>query len=115
MAEHTVFVVSVPNGSRRVRSQRKSVDWGTMGPPLGGAYECYAHISRYKYEICVNSSVEKLISRTRSLRDYCGGLNGYSVLKFALMQWNLPSQVYRYLSPLTEPLVLQSLMANGRL
>ena len=30
---------------RRVRSQRKSVDWGTMGPALGGAYECYAHIS----------------------------------------------------------------------
>ena len=29
---------------RRVRSQRKSVDWGTMGPALGGAYECYAHI-----------------------------------------------------------------------
>ena len=30
---------------RRVRSQRNSVDWGTMGPALGGAYECYAHIS----------------------------------------------------------------------
>ena len=30
---------------RRVRSQRKSVDWGTMGPALGGAYERYAHIS----------------------------------------------------------------------
>ena len=37
---------------RRVRSQRKSscsqrksIDWGTMGPALGGAYECYAHIS----------------------------------------------------------------------
>ena len=30
---------------RRVRSQRKSVDWGTMGPALGGAYECYTHIS----------------------------------------------------------------------
>ena len=30
---------------RRVRSQRKSVDCGTMGPALGGAYECYAHIS----------------------------------------------------------------------
>ena len=30
---------------RPVRSQRKSVDWGTMGPTLGGAYECYAHIS----------------------------------------------------------------------
>ena len=29
---------------RRVHSQRKSVDWGTMGPALGGAYECYAHI-----------------------------------------------------------------------
>ena len=29
----------------RVRSQRKSVDWGTMGTALGGAYECYAHIS----------------------------------------------------------------------
>ena len=41
------FVVSVRNGSRRVRSQRKSVDWGTMGPALGGAYECYAHISSY--------------------------------------------------------------------
>ena len=37
LAEHTVFC--------RVRSQRKSVDWGTMGPALGGAYECYAHIS----------------------------------------------------------------------
>ena len=34
-------------GFRRVRSQRKSVDWGTMGPALGGAYECYAHISSY--------------------------------------------------------------------
>ena len=45
LAEHTVFVVYVRNGSRRVRSQRKSVDWGTMGPALGGAYECYAHIS----------------------------------------------------------------------
>ena len=45
LAEHTVFVVSVRNESRRVRSQRKSVDWGTMGPALGGAYECYAHIS----------------------------------------------------------------------
>ena len=32
---------------RRVRSQRKSVDRGTMGPALGGAYECYAHISRF--------------------------------------------------------------------
>ena len=30
---------------RRVRSQRKSVDWGTMRPALDGAYECYAHIS----------------------------------------------------------------------
>ena len=30
---------------RRVRSQRKSVDWGTMGPALGGAYECCAHTS----------------------------------------------------------------------
>ena len=30
---------------RRVRSQRKSVDWGTKGPALGGAYDCYAHIS----------------------------------------------------------------------
>ena len=47
LAEHTVFVVSVRNGSRRVRSQRKSVDWGTMGPALGGAYECYAHISSF--------------------------------------------------------------------
>ena len=45
MAEHTVFVESVRNGSRRVRSQRKSVDWGTLGPALGGAYECYAHVS----------------------------------------------------------------------
>ena len=34
---------------RRVRSQRKSVDWGTMGPALGGAYECYAHISSLSY------------------------------------------------------------------
>ena len=32
---------------RRVRSQRKSVDWGTMGPALGGAYECYEHISSF--------------------------------------------------------------------
>ena len=32
---------------RRVRSQRKSVDWGTMEPALGGAYECYAHISSF--------------------------------------------------------------------
>ena len=32
---------------RRVRSQRKSVDSGTMGPALGGAYECYAHISSF--------------------------------------------------------------------
>ena len=47
LAEHTVFVMSVRNGSRRVRSQRKSVDWGTMGPALGGAYECYAHISSF--------------------------------------------------------------------
>ena len=30
-AEHTVFVVSVRNGSRRVRSQRKPVDWGGGG------------------------------------------------------------------------------------
>ena len=30
------------------RSQRKSVDWGTMGPALGAAYECYAHISSSK-------------------------------------------------------------------
>ena len=34
---------------RRVRSQRKSLDWGTMGPALGGAYECYAHISSSQY------------------------------------------------------------------
>ena len=45
LAEHTVFVVSVRNGNRRVRSQWKSVDWGTMGTALGGTYECYAHIS----------------------------------------------------------------------
>ena len=32
---------------RRVRSQRKSVDWGTVGPGLGGAYECYAQISSF--------------------------------------------------------------------
>ena len=35
---------------RRVRSQRKSVDWCTMGPALGGAYECYAHISSFTCE-----------------------------------------------------------------
>ena len=40
--------MSVRNGSRRVRSQRESVDLGTMGPALGGAYECYAHISSSK-------------------------------------------------------------------
>ena len=32
---------------RRVRSQRKSVDWGTMGRAIGGAFECYAHISSF--------------------------------------------------------------------
>ena len=32
---------------RHVRSQRKSVDWGTMRPALGGAYECHAHISSF--------------------------------------------------------------------
>ena len=41
--------MSVRNESRRVRSQRKSVDWGTMGHALGGAYECYAHISSFLY------------------------------------------------------------------
>ena len=49
LAEHTVFVVSVRNGNRRVRSQRKSVDLGTMGPALGGGYECYAHISSFYF------------------------------------------------------------------
>ena len=32
-----------------VRSQRKSVDWRTMGPALGGAFECYAHISSFSF------------------------------------------------------------------
>ena len=50
LAEHTVVVVSFRNGSRRVRSQRKPVDWGTMGSALGGAYECYAQISSYRYQ-----------------------------------------------------------------
>ena len=52
---------------RRVRSQRKSscsqrksLDWGTMGPALGGAYECYAHISRSR-----PFSTKKQISNTR--------------------------------------------------
>ena len=34
---------------RRVRSQRKSVDRGTMGPALGGAYVCNAHISSCQF------------------------------------------------------------------
>ena len=54
LAEHNVFVVSVRNGSRHVRSQRKSVDWGTMGPALGGAYECYAHFSSF---LCQGSTL----------------------------------------------------------
>ena len=37
---------------RRVRSQRKSIDWGTMGPALGEAYECYAHISSFFF-VCL--------------------------------------------------------------
>ena len=41
--------MSVRNGSRRVRSQRNSVDWGTMGPALGGAYEFYAQFSSFSY------------------------------------------------------------------
>ena len=64
MAEHTVFVVSVRNGSRRVRSQRKSVDWGTMGPALGGAYECYA-LSSFLLFSAPPSNVESYLSRFR--------------------------------------------------
>ena len=50
---------------RRVRSQRKSVDWGTMRPALGGAYECYAYIY---FRIC---SISIALSRFRgSTRDF---------------------------------------------
>ena len=59
---------------RRVRSQRKSVDWGTMGPALGGPYECYAHISSFHsceakhYHIAVNTlSCSRIIIITFSL------------------------------------------------
>ena len=45
--------MSVRNGNRRVRSQRKSVDWGTVGPALGGAHECYAHISSFFYFLLI--------------------------------------------------------------
>ena len=53
LAEHTVFVVSVRDGSRRVRSQRKSVDWGTMAPALGGAtrYTSATHTFLVSYRI----------------------------------------------------------------
>ena len=40
---------------RRVRSQRKSVDWGNMWPALGGAYEWYAHFSSL-WGACVQST-----------------------------------------------------------
>ena len=47
---------------RRVRSQRKSIDWGTVGPALGGAYECYAHISSFL--VCTHSSIGSLSPRS---------------------------------------------------
>ena len=51
---------------RRVRSQQKSVDCGTMGPALGGAYECYAHIASFhqcrpSFHLLVFSSVHSFI------------------------------------------------------
>ena len=59
---------------RRVRSQRKSVDWGTMGPALGGAYECYAHISSYRmyFALCVRVLIQSLDSK-RSTWVLCVG------------------------------------------
>ena len=65
LAEHTVFVVSVRNGSRRVRSQRKSVDWGTMGRAFGGAYECYAHISSFFNKSFFSQILKSVIMRSR--------------------------------------------------
>ena len=69
--------MSVRNGSRRVRSQRD--DWGTMGPALGGAYECYAHISSFPCQGWIlkiyvkvfqrKATSEKLLVCTRSEGD----------------------------------------------
>ena len=41
---------------------RKSVDWGTLGPALGGAYECYAHISSFSL---FHSQTHESVSETR--------------------------------------------------
>ena len=38
--------------------QRKSVDWGTMGPALGGEYECYAHNSSFEIFPDGNSAIQ---------------------------------------------------------
>ena len=53
---------------RRVRSQRKSVDWGIMGPALAGAYECYAHISSFIVE--QSSTVSKWKVRKPAHREH---------------------------------------------
>ena len=47
---------------RRVRSQRKSVDWGNIGPALGGAYECYAHISSLECLVFALSPIWTLLN-----------------------------------------------------
>ena len=41
---------------RRVRSQRKSVDWGTMGPALGG-HTSATHTFLVAIFICLNNTV----------------------------------------------------------
>ena len=55
---------------RRVRSQRKSVDWGTMGPALGGAYECYAHISSYLFYELATSNISVLNRKCFSMEKF---------------------------------------------
>ena len=86
LAEHTVFVVSVRNGSRRVRSQRESVDWGTMGPALGGAYECYAHISSFHYF--------KAETLCRSLNSYRNGISKFvDVIRMMENVFNINSKI----------------------
>ena len=62
LAEHTVFIVSVRNGSRRVRSQRKSVVWGTMGPALLAGHTTVSWCCHFTVFYLTNKFCELLFS-----------------------------------------------------